>query len=300
MTIPRILSYELPLLDSLPKSRAAWDFDPTRAALLVHDVQEYFLDFYDRTASPIAPMLSNLKRLVELARVRGLPVIYTAQPPEQPTEERGLLNAVWGPGITQSPSRSGIAAELAPGPKDHVLTKFRYSAFQRTDLAGLLSRLGRDQLVVTGVYAHIGCLLSTADAFMRDIETFFVADALADFSRAHHEQAIFQVASCTGRVVGSGELEATLREPKANLTEPRSAPGLSTNYSDFAQELAALLELDPNDLEPNSNLLDWGLDSLRIMTLVERYRALGLEVSFVDLAEEPTPARFWSLRQMAS
>lgn len=40
----------------------------------------------------------------------------------------------------------------------------------------------------------------------------------------------------------------------------------------------------------DDNLIDAGLDSIRLMTLVERWRAAGREVSFVDLAERPTIA----------
>ncbi|RJL31016.1 isochorismatase [Bailinhaonella thermotolerans] len=40
--------------------------------------------------------------------------------------------------------------------------------------------------------------------------------------------------------------------------------------------------------EPDENLVDWGLDSIRLMTLVERWREEGVEVAFEDLAENPT------------
>lgn len=47
------------------------------------------------------------------------------------------------------------------------------------------------------------------------------------------------------------------------------------------------------------NLLDAGLDSIRLMTLVERLRADGHEVSFVDLAEQPTLAAWTTLLERA-
>jgi len=57
---------------------------------------------------------------------------------------------------------------------------------------------GRDQLLITGVYAHIGCTATAVEAFQRDIETFIAADAVADFSRADHDQALHWIARTCG------------------------------------------------------------------------------------------------------
>ncbi|UNO39239.1 phosphopantetheine-binding protein [Streptomyces sp. MST-110588] len=53
-------------------------------------------------------------------------------------------------------------------------------------------------------------------------------------------------------------------------------------------DVADVLGEDPADIPDDENLVDYGLDSIRIMTLVERWRAdHGIEATFVDLAEKP-------------
>ncbi|MEV8321660.1 phosphopantetheine-binding protein [Kitasatospora sp. NPDC056731] len=52
-------------------------------------------------------------------------------------------------------------------------------------------------------------------------------------------------------------------------------------------EVADLLGEDPADVPLDENLADWGLDSVRLMALAERWRAEGAEVAFVQLAERP-------------
>jgi bifunctional isochorismate lyase / aryl carrier protein len=179
MAIPKIASYLIPPLVS--NNRVNWQADVQRAALLVHDMQDYFLDFYDRSQAPVPQLLANSKRLIDQARALGIPVIYTAQLPQQSAQERGLLQDMWGPGLTANPDGKHITSELAPQPQDTVLDKWRYSAFQKSGLQEMLFDLGRDQLIICGVYAHIGCMMTACDAFMRDIQSFFVADALQIF-----------------------------------------------------------------------------------------------------------------------
>lgn len=48
-------------------------------------------------------------------------------------------------------------------------------------------------------------------------------------------------------------------------------------------DLAATLECKPADLTPETNLIDAGLDSLRMIMLVETWRAEGFSVELHDL-----------------
>lgn len=105
-------------------------------------------------------------------------------------EQRGPLKDFWGPGMRATPQDREVVDELAPNAADWMLTKWRYSAFFRSNLLDRMRELGRDQLIVRGVYAHVGVLMSVVDAFTNDIQPFLVADAVADFSPDCHRLAV--------------------------------------------------------------------------------------------------------------
>ena len=193
--LPGIAGYALPEAQELPVARAQWRPERHRVALLVHDMQRYFLRPFPADGPPLAPVIANIAALAMRCRVQGVPVFYTAQVGAQDRRDRGLQADRWGPGMSRSREHEPIIDELAPQEGDIVLVKHRYSAFQRSNLETLMRARGRDQLIVCGVYAHIGCLLTAADAFMRDIEPFLAADALADFSRERHDMALAYAAS---------------------------------------------------------------------------------------------------------
>ncbi|MFB7836296.1 MULTISPECIES: phosphopantetheine-binding protein [unclassified Streptomyces] len=56
----------------------------------------------------------------------------------------------------------------------------------------------------------------------------------------------------------------------------------------LTRDVADVLYVDPSEVEPAESLIEQGLDSIRLMTLVEGWRAEGAEVGFVELAEHPT------------
>lgn len=52
-------------------------------------------------------------------------------------------------------------------------------------------------------------------------------------------------------------------------------------------DIAELLFADPAELTPDTDLAGLGLDSLRLATLVDRWRGAGARIGFAELAEEP-------------
>ncbi|MEO6084486.1 MAG: isochorismatase family protein [Umezawaea sp.] len=186
--IPPIAPYPLPGAGDLPDNVARWVVDLDRAVLLVHDMQHYFLRPFPDTVRH--HLVRNVVQLRERCASLGVPVAYTAQPGGMSDADRGLLKDFWGPGMKGDPADRLIVDELAPAVDDWMFTKWRYSAFFRSGLLDRMRRHGRDQLVVCGIYAHVGVLTTAIEAFTHDIETFVVADAIADFSAADHRMTI--------------------------------------------------------------------------------------------------------------
>ena len=210
MALPKIAPYSY--REQEHQNRVNWRVDPARAALLVHDMQGYFVRAFelerDGQHLPDAQIniaIANIRRLLDAAHAANIPVYYTAQPPRQNPADRRLLTDFWGDGL-QDDENARILDELAPTEADTVLTKWRYSAFVRSPLEEQLKDLGRDQLIIGGIYAHIGCLTTALEAFMRDIQPFMVADALADFTEKEHRMACEYASGRCARVLNTAEV----------------------------------------------------------------------------------------------
>jgi bifunctional isochorismate lyase/aryl carrier protein len=63
----------------------------------------------------------------------------------------------------------------------------------------------------------------------------------------------------------------------------------------FRADLAEFLYQRPDEVDLEESPMDAGLDSLRIVTLLERWRETGAEVTFVELAECTSFAQWWQL-----
>lgn len=289
MSIPAISAYKIPELSSVSNNRVNWQLQPQRAVLLVHDMQNYFLRFYAPDSELIKTVITNIQALINWARRQGIPVVYTAQPGVQSAEQRALLNDMWGAGLTAVDAQQAeIHPAIAPAANDLVLCKWRYSAFQRSDLEQTMRGWQRDQLLICGVYAHIGCMTTALDGFMRDLQCFMIADALADFSAAEHLQALNFVATRCGMVSST---ESCLAQKTSNQ--------VPSDFASFKAAISACLSDVQGEIDLDDNLLDYGLDSVQVMELLATWKSAGLNLRFEQLARRTTLRAWWELLQQA-
>lgn len=281
MAIPKIASYDLPKYQEFPKNRTDWKIDPSKAVLLIHDMQEYFVSYYEVNASPVAEITNNIQQLKKAAKQAGIPVVYTAQPANQDPKDRALLTDFWGPGLNGD--HTPVISSLTPDQDDIEFVKWRYSAFKKTPLLDYMRDNQKTQLIISGIYGHIGILSTALDAFMLDVQPFIVGDAIADFSREDHIHTLNYV---SGRAGSIKTLEEAMAEVGA--MEERTL-SLSVLQSDVAKTLGVSCE----DIDVNENLMFMGLDSMRAMILVEKWNKQGANVSFSQLIEAVSLQEWW-------
>lgn len=74
-----------------------------------------------------------------------------------------------------------------------------------------------------------------------------------------------------------------------------------TTKDELRRDVAALLDNDEVlEARDDDDLLELGLDSMQMMTLVTRWNDRGIEVGFVELIEDPTLDGWWGLVRRSS
>jgi len=154
-------------------------FDPEKSALMVIDMQRFFLDPSSHAYLPSATTITdNVMKLIDTYHHKALPVIYTRYALLK-TETPGMMGCWWGDVLYDDDRMSEILPNLIIASDDEIIRKTRYSAFHGTKLEKILRGHEVDSLVITGVMTHLCCETTARDAFVHDFKVFFVIDGTA-------------------------------------------------------------------------------------------------------------------------
>lgn len=167
-----------------PRKERLQTFQIQKAALLILDMQEYFLDPDSHAYIPSGEaILPNLIRLVKFFREADRPVLATRH--ANSTTNAGRMADWWSELLTEDHPRGGLHPELGIQPEE-ITIKPQYDAFYQSDLGQRLQGDQITQLVVGGVMAHLCCETTARSAFVRGYEVFFVIDGTATYTEAFH------------------------------------------------------------------------------------------------------------------
>lgn len=64
-------------------------------------------------------------------------------------------------------------------------------------------------------------------------------------------------------------------------------------------DIARILQEEPGAIGDDENLIDFGLDSIRAMVLINQWNQAGARLELTALAAQPTLGSWWAMAQQA-
>lgn len=184
--------------------------DPSDLAIVVIDVQPYFLDGW--MAGEAEPLLARLEFLFALATVYDVPFLATF---EQPIETKGWLPERLEPFFPAHGQRH---------------TKQTFNCCGEPSIAEAIDGLGRQQVAVAGGETDVCVLQSVLGLIEAGKQIFLLEDAL--FSSEPHVGPALRRMESAGAIPSTVktlnyELRRSVAEPRAECVFPERNPGLT-------------------------------------------------------------------------
>lgn len=190
---------------------------PEQLAILIVDVQPYFLDGW--MAGAIEPTLTRLEYLLGLATVYDLPCVATF---EQPVTKKGWLPARLDPFFPSHGER---------------YTKNTFNCCGEPDIREALARLGRCQFAVAGGETDVCVLQSVLGLIGEGYQVILLEDCL--FSSEPH------VGPALRRMEQAGAVPSTVKTLNYEL---RRSVAAKSAKSMLAERRPELCMFEPEDL----------------------------------------------------
>ncbi|MHA1984255.1 MAG: isochorismatase family protein [Candidatus Hodarchaeales archaeon] len=179
------------------REKKKYHFQLDKSALLVLDMQKFFLSESSHAFVPSAPaLISNIQDLIEVFVKNYRPIVTTRH--VNTIEDANQMNKWWKDLIKEDSDASLIIKEITDIISTYEfvfsINKTQYDAFYKTTLEESLRKWNVSQVVVCGVKTHLCCETTTRSAFIRGFEVFFTIDGTATLNEEFHTASIMNLA----------------------------------------------------------------------------------------------------------
>ena len=191
----------------------------TRPAVLVVDFSCGFTDPECTLGADMTAEVEATRQLLDAARAKGLPVVFTTIGYEPSLKDGGLwLQKVPSLGDLQVGGRwVEIDPRLEPREDETIVLKKGASAFFGTNLTSILISQQIDSVILCGATTS-GCVRATAiDLLQYGFPTIVPRECVGDRAKAPHDANLFDIQAKYADVVGLEEALAFVESVPANV-----------------------------------------------------------------------------------
>lgn len=148
-----------------------------RSGLVIVDMQEFFFRKPERRRG-LEIVTANINRLIRHFEANGRPIFHIVTSYRADGSDWDLkMRAAGKAELIAGTAETAILPRILVSAKHTILTKTRYSAFFKTDLAEHLRKHQIHRVVVVGAYTHYCVNATVFDAYCHDFVPCIVTDA---------------------------------------------------------------------------------------------------------------------------
>ena len=127
-----------------------WKLYPAKSALLVFDMQNYFLDPASHAFTPSAlAIVPNINKLIDFARKFKMQIIFTKHVND--AENAGMMGKWWRDTVKEGSYEAEIVKTVRLY-DNKIIVKHQYDAFYGTDLEEYLRLKDIEQVIIAGAF----------------------------------------------------------------------------------------------------------------------------------------------------
>lgn len=168
------------------------EFDASNCALLVLDMQNYFLDESSHAFIPSSnAIMPNINKLIDIFRNQAKPIIFT-QHSNSNTNAMQMANR-WKHLTPDSGEMFKLNQKLDYRIQDILIEKHQYDAFYETNLKQILFDLHINSVIICGVVANLCVETSARSAFVNGFNPIVPIDAIASLNFELHFASVLNM-----------------------------------------------------------------------------------------------------------